>query len=393
MACIIKDCFVETGPEHEGNEWVERIQKWVEAHPEFKAEAAQVMWNAFYPEDLPFQPAEIFHDTARKDAIAGKAVKLKYRSDPIRWPDDDQGWFEPDIWDRFDRAMQSGNQFVIITGPPGTGKTWLPIIYAAVTYECLMPQKDKEIMRGRLETEGVLKIIPCRPNWTSPRPLVGGKDFKGKWSQGLLEEFIHHACENEGKKHFLVIDEMNLSHPEHYLSDFISSMETGVDIRKEKDREDEKGKSLAWPPGNLAIIGTVNVDETTQTLSPRLKSRAWVLELRTRWDRIIERENGKRRRIAEMLGNLDKALQETGFGFGIRDLEHIDQYTKKASKEFESLMWEAISQKLLPKLRGTKDQLKPSLTSIKALLPEGELKEKINTMLEKLENEEYLAGC
>ena len=108
--------------------------------------------------------------------------------------------------------------------------------------------------------------------------------------------------------HFLILDEMNLSHVERYFADFLSAMEarsgairlhdegagntkaeTGdlkpesgtpeADFRLPRFEEDTVGVPRSLPyPQNLFVIGTVNVDETTYMFSPKVLDRAHVIE-------------------------------------------------------------------------------------------------------------------
>ena len=108
--------------------------------------------------------------------------------------------------------------------------------------------------------------------------------------------------------HFLILDEMNLSHVDRYFADFLSAMEarsgairfheegarntkaeTGdlkpesgtpeADFRLPRFEGDTVGVPRSLPyPQNLFVIGTVNVDETTYMFSPKVLDRAHVIE-------------------------------------------------------------------------------------------------------------------
>jgi len=112
----------------------------------------------------------------------------------------------------------------------------------------------------------------------------------------------------EAVPHFLILDEMNLSHVERYFADFLSAMEarsgairfheegagntkaeTGdlkpksgtpeADFRLPRFEGDPVGVPRSLPyPQNLFVIGTVNVDETTYMFSPKVLDRAHVIE-------------------------------------------------------------------------------------------------------------------
>lgn len=64
-----------------------------------------------------------------------------------------------------------------------------------------------------------------------------------------------------------ILDEMNLSHPEQYFAPILSAMESlkSIDLHNMPDAEVAISRSVALLK-NLAIIGTLNMDETTHGL-------------------------------------------------------------------------------------------------------------------------------
>jgi hypothetical protein len=101
-----------------------------------------------------------------------------------------------------------------------------------------------------------------------------------------------------------IIDEMNLARVEYYFAEVLSRMEDR--IRVEDDgyesrpllnldlgEEDSRWANQTLPP-NLAIVGTVNMDETTHSFSRKVLDRAFTLEFSdidlTVWDPIEDRE-------------------------------------------------------------------------------------------------------
>jgi hypothetical protein len=79
---------------------------------------------------------------------------------------------------------------------------------------------------------------------------------------------------------FIILDEMNLSRPEHYFADFLSLLE---------QKEDERYISVNAPdevlpklivqgkmkvPENVRFIGTANHDETTLEFAPKTYDRS-----------------------------------------------------------------------------------------------------------------------
>src|SRR5205823_4057895 len=96
-------------------------------------------------------------------------------------------------------------------------------------------------------------------------------------ANGALDLLLH-AQVNLDQPHFLILDEMNLSHVERYFSDILSALESGEPLALHSGNDDiEKVPPRLALPANLFIVGTVNVDETTYMFSPKVLDRANVL--------------------------------------------------------------------------------------------------------------------
>ena len=81
----------------------------------------------------------------------------------------------------------------------------------------------------------------------------------------------------------IILDEMNLSRPEHYFADFLSLLEQEEDQRfieinapaEVLPKEAEGGKLRV--PKNVRFIGTANQDETTLSFAPKTYDRSNLL--------------------------------------------------------------------------------------------------------------------
>ncbi len=118
------------------------------------------------------------------------------------------------------------------------------------------------------------KIIPVGANWTENRHIVGYYNVITNEYQDTPAYKLIEQANGSQEPHFLILDEMNLSHVERYFADFLSAIESGEKIPLYGEEE------LILPP-NLFIIGTVNVDETTYMFSPKVLDRANVIEFKT----------------------------------------------------------------------------------------------------------------
>jgi MoxR-like ATPase len=183
-------------------------------------------------------------------------------------------------------AMLS-KRFLVLTGLAGSGKTKL----AQASARWITPDPGwvdtGDHSKGRC-LNPQYSLVPVGADWTGNENIVGYPD--GLQSANYVTkpalELIRHAIEPQNARvpHFLILDEMNLSHVERYFADLLSAIESGEEIPlyEGSDRKtDGKVVPRKLPiPDNLFIIGTVNVDETTYQFSPKVLDRANVIEFR-----------------------------------------------------------------------------------------------------------------
>jgi MrcB-like, N-terminal domain/AAA domain (dynein-related subfamily) len=168
--------------------------------------------------------------------------------------------------------------FVIVAGVTGTGKSKLPTVVARFT-------------GGRSD------VIPVRPDWTDSADVLGYVDLQGVFRPGRLLQVVKTATVEQSHHWTFVIDELNLARVEQYFAEVLSCIEdrhpaptggftTRPLLTLQLKQEDQAWSELALPP-NLAIVGTVNMDETTHGFSRKVLDRAFTLELSdidlTRW--------------------------------------------------------------------------------------------------------------
>jgi len=149
-----------------------------------------------------------------------------------------------------------------------------------------------ELVKARRNPQPVkcYEVIPVGADWTGDENIVGYPDglCAEKYVTRAALELIRQAIRNENVPHFLILDEMNLSHVERYFADLLSALESTEEIPLyEAELTDDGQKKLRSGvpdrlklPDNLFIIGTVNVDETTYMFSPKVLDRANVIEFR-----------------------------------------------------------------------------------------------------------------
>jgi hypothetical protein len=280
--------------------------------------------------------------------------------------------------------------FVILTGLSGSGKTKLA--QAFVQWIC--------------QDESQYRIIPVGADWTNRESLLGYPNALKpeeyvKPDSGVLDLIIQ-ANNQPDLPHFLILDEMNLSHVERYFADFLSVMESKEEIPLYADGTVQNGVPAKLKvPSNLFIIGTVNIDETTNMFSPKVLDRANTIEFRVTQDEMknylgnvtdinMVALTGKGAGMAisflEMAATKDFAttdiaeinatlvqffgeLKKTGAEFGYRSATEILRLIHQLTVLDNMLTTNqkidiAIMQKLLPKLHGSRRKLCPVLETL-----------------------------
>ena len=290
--------------------------------------------------------------------------------------------------------------FIILTGLSGSGKTKLA--QAFVQWIC--------------QDESQYRIIPVGADWTNREPLLGYPNALKpeeyvKPDNGVLD-LILQANQQPTLPYFLILDEMNLSHVERYFADFLSVMESKEEIPLHAEDMVQNGvPSKLKVPSNLFIIGTVNIDETTNMFSPKVLDRANTIEFRVTQDEMGEfLKNiknidldvliGKGATMAENFLEMARTkefvsientsvndtliqffgeLKKTGAEFGYRSATEILRLINQLSVLDSNLTTHqkvdiAIIQKLLPKLHGSRRKLCPVLETLGSFCIKGEMK-------------------
>jgi hypothetical protein len=287
--------------------------------------------------------------------------------------------------------------FVILSGLSGSGKTKLA---QALGY-----------WLGRGEHGMRAAVVPVGPDWTSVDDTLGYPNALDP-TQYSMTEVLHcvlSAREDPDLPHILVLDEMNLSHVERYFADILSAMESGEEITLYtggQARGDVPNK-LKWPQ-NLFLVGTVNVDETTYMFSPKVLDRANVIEFRIDPSRLstagagassidLAAIEGKGARLAGVFGNREwisplpalaaaqlraeielsfEILAREGHEFGYRTSSEIARFVAVhrallgPAWSFEASFDAQVTQKLLPRLHGSRRSISSVLIAMAVLCSE-----------------------
>jgi|SRR5690554_202920 len=307
---------------------------------------------------------------------------------------------EPELPRRFVAALLT-KRFCILTGLSGSGKTLLA----------------RTFVRWICETRNQYALVPVGSNWIGNENIVGYPDAldESKYHRTAALDVMLKALENPDKPHFLILDEMNLSHVERYFADFLSAIESPDEpmfLHGDDSPRSGVPSKLDRFPENLFVIGTVNIDETTYLFSPKVLDRAQVIEFKapvsavegfinkigthqssdiealgSRYGGLLVSEASDR--VASQISNtkakaifgaemllLSQLLVRHRMEVGFRSVSQVARYFEYNLRFHENLsdsellelcrvvLDEVILQKFLPKLNGTRSKLGPVLADL-----------------------------
>ncbi|WP_295613193.1 hypothetical protein [uncultured Lamprocystis sp.] len=273
----------------------------------------------------------------------------------------------------------------VLAGISGTGKSELPRRYA--------------------EGMGLHFLqMAVQPRWDSPQDLFGFYNYlEHRYiATDLARALVHLDYHNhsdlagpwQNRMLLVLLDEMNLARVEYYFSEFLSRLEirksvVARDSTKRLDAEIQLDIGGREKPFNLFVdrnvlfVGTMNEDESTQTLSDKVIDRANVLrfgrplELAERqpnqsariggaylsrqtwddWTRTVDAlDTHDRERLCGWISDLNKVMQalERPFGHRINQaiLLYCANYPDQGPHRLSHAFSDQLEQRILPKLRG-----------------------------------------
>lgn len=268
----------------------------------------------------------------------------------------------------------------IFAGEPGTGKTSICDKLAQV-----LGASRKPIAENSDEENRYLSISVER-GWTSKNDLIGylnplnGDVVDTTGLQKALET-VNGEKEEKASPYIVLLDEANLSQMEYYWSSFIKLADD--DARRKTPLYFSEAINYMitdW----FKFLATINNDQTTESLSPRLLDRAWVITLpsqnelggdnhqdddceRISWDELqrmfagISENTDLFKNAKEQLKKIYDKYEEGDKPVSPRSKKAIEAYLKSALSCFEGNSDEEkinnvidfiLIQRLLPMLNG-----------------------------------------
>ncbi|MGY4232928.1 5-methylcytosine-specific restriction protein B [Bradyrhizobium sp. USDA 4449] len=269
--------------------------------------------------------------------------------------------------------------FIILSGLSGTGKTQLALKYARAVHQV-----------GVKEPDPFLFVCAVRPEWTDPTGLTGYYDvLSNRYVVPPFLEAVLLATAHRDSPVFVILDEMNLARVEYYLSDILSAIETGEALQLHSSGvplEGSTGTSVPAElpvPQNIYLIGTINIDETTNPVSDKVLDRAIVIDmstvdvpgfianLRVREPTLVDACNA----CEANLRTAHDIMAAHGLAFGYRVVEEVIRYQAFTANHLKqnatAVLDDLMVQKVLVKLRGADRQrsLLTGLVKASASLP------------------------
>ena len=286
------------------------------------------------------------------------------------------------------------NFLTVFSGEPGSGKTSVCGLIAdslglrsPVTGETALGwNKPSECTR--------FLTVPVERGWTSKRdflgyfnPLTQSFSASDKRRYDAFRQLDYEA-EAKGRASLpfvFLLDEANLSPMEYYWADFMRIC-GGDDAG---DKEIVLGDNLICRiPEHLRFLATINIDDTTEPLSPRLLDRAWIVRLPdpnfsaaaqtpvnygpVLWKDFVSAFGGGDRapEPGEFKAFFD-VFHELGMNVSMRSRRAMARFVAVGATLFSgkrvTAVDYAVAQKLLPMIRGSGPAFREKLTVLQAL--------------------------
>lgn len=189
--------------------------------------------------------------------------------------------FNPRILKAFHTALKTAewSPITVLAGVSGTGKSELPRLYShfgGIFFEPLSVQPNWD------SQESMLGFFNSIDNKFDAQPVL-------RFLAQSQKEWVTKSDDNEGYPGLsdavclVLLDEMNIAHPELYFAEFLSKLEL---------RRGKRGKDVPFLPvkigaglnpyklslgRNVLWAGTMNQDETTKSLSDKVIDRSIII--------------------------------------------------------------------------------------------------------------------
>ena len=279
----------------------------------------------------------------------------------------------------------------VMAGVSGTGKSAFPKLYAQAMGIHFLP-------------------LAVEPRWDSPQDLFGFLNYMENRYEATtlgraLVQFNNSPFSDEyatlnNQVLMVLLDEMNLARIEYYFSEFLSKLEMrrNANLDEEEDYKDVSLEIFAGYPAdpdkglkacpairlfagkNILFVGTMNEDESTQSLSDKVIDRANVLHFGKpdklsnieqnvsrqnrsplsigaweKWIKKVEKQTvPDLDKFEQQLNDINTVLADLGRPFGWRTFKAISTYIANYpdQENQKRAIADQIAMRVMPKLRG-----------------------------------------
>lgn len=269
---------------------------------------------------------------------------------------------------------------VVLAGISGTGKSLLPELYAhAIGMNFLQ--------------------VAVQPRWDSPQDMLGFYNYmEGSFKATELSRLLWQSDPFNNKKaqqramNLVLLDEMNLARVEYYFSDMLSKLEVRRGLDPKTQPEERKAAEIVIDCGyskevastrriyvgkNTLFVGTMNEDESTQSLSDKVVDRSNIirfgrpanLNVKPKKEKFFEnchsramlpetwaatcKSGADNPRLLDTMNQLNTELGNVGRPFAHRVWQSVLAYvTNYPHGNYNHALADQIEMKILPKLTG-----------------------------------------
>lgn len=165
-------------------------------------------------------------------------------------------------------AGLASSRMILLQGLSGTGKTTLPRVF--------------------LEYIGSKAwFFPVQATWRDRSDVTGYfSEFANEFKETEFLKHLYEASYTPEKVNLLVLDEMNISRVEYYFADFLSIFEYPsadwlvplIQIHDDVVMPKKLEGGMARIPTNTWFIGTVNIDDSTFTITDKVYDRVIAID-------------------------------------------------------------------------------------------------------------------
>lgn len=304
--------------------------------------------------------------------------------------------------------IDSRAPLMVLAGISGTGKTQLPRLYADALGIHFLPvavqpgwDSPQDLLGFFSHLEGRFRPTSLLQALVQMDGYIGSDALKRDGFKELAEQWTANRCDDQML--LVLLDEMNLARVEYYFSDFLSKLELrnspGFDATNAESRA-RASVFLEGGPGsdgipvfaghNVLFAGTMNEDESTQSLSDKVIDRANVMRFGTpakleaasatptandaspyrlskgvwaSW-KVAAQQGGTigGHPLGKWIADLNDALKPVHRPFGHRTAGAITEYVRQypgaanSAEAQKHALADQIEQRVMPKLRGLDPQ-------------------------------------